>query len=188
MKPGNEVSYREILFECLSMIWSPGGEAARLQKELNIRSLEETAAAAERTGCTVCYVDLPKNVSGFAEIIEGQPHIVLNRAKSWKNLSYTLPHELGHRVLHLRPSRDTGQAKVPDMLPKEIQADLFAAVWVILLGDDRQRTEVLTENRESSIVIYTCLILTVFVVVAVTFISVCFKLFPEQRTVLPEEQ
>ena len=188
MKPGNEVSYLEILFEFLSKIWSPGGEAVRLQKELNIRSLEETAAAAERTGCTVCYVDLPKSISGFAEIIEGQPHIVLNRAKSRKNLEYTLPHEFGHRVLHLSPSRDTGQAEVPDMLPKEVQADLFAAVWVLLLGNDRQRREVLTENRESSVVISMCLILTVVAVLVVTIISVCSKLFPVQRTVLPEEQ
>jgi hypothetical protein len=50
MKPGNEISSLEILFECLSKIWSPGGEALRLQKELNIRSLKETAAAAGRTG------------------------------------------------------------------------------------------------------------------------------------------
>ncbi len=186
MKSGNEVSFLEAFLKGLAEIWSAGGEALQLQKDLNVRSLDETAAAAERVGCVVCYADLPRKVCGFAQIIEGKPHVVLNRAKSRKDLEYTLPHELGHQVLHLNPSRDTTQSGFLDMGEAEFQADLFAATWIMRLGNKRQRKEVLLENPESSAAVATCLVATVLLAGIMLVAHVCLKLFRPQRTALPE--
>jgi IrrE N-terminal-like domain len=188
MKPGNDISTFECLLLGVGEIWSPAGEALRLQKDLNVHSLEETAAAAERAGCEVCYADLPEKVSGFADIIEGKAHIVLNRAKSRQDLEYTLPHELGHCVLHLNPSRNPSQSGFPEMAMAEFQANLFASTWVNWLGDDRQRKEMLTGNRESSTAIVMSLLFTL-VLVAIAIIGwVCSKLFDVPRLTTNELQ
>jgi len=186
MKLGNEIFTFECLVQGVAEIWSPAGEALRLQKELNVHSLEETAAAAERAGCEVCYVDLPEKVSGFADMIDGKAHIVLNRAKSRQNLEYTLPHELGHCVLHLNSSRESDQSRIPVLGVAEFEADLFASTWVNWLGDDKQREQMLTGNRESSIAIVTSLLLTLaFVAIAIIawFYS---KLFEVPRLAVDE--
>lgn len=186
MKPGNENSTFECLIQSVAEIWSPAGEAMKLQRELNVHSLEETTAAAERVGCEVCYADLPEKVSGFADIIEGKAHIVLNRAKSRQNLEYTLPHELGHCVLHLNPLRNPSQSEFPDMAMAEFQANLFAASWVNGLGNDKQRDEVMTGNRESSTAIVTSLLLTLALVAIAIIAWVCSKLFDVPRLVVHE--
>jgi Zn-dependent peptidase ImmA (M78 family) len=185
MKSGNEVSLLEVFLTELAKIWAAGGEAVQRKKDLNVRSLDETAAAAERLGCVVCYVDLPRKVSGFAEIIEGKPYIVLNRAKSRKNLEYTLPHELAHQVLHLNSSRKA-QSGLFNIHAVEFQADLFAATWIMWLGNERQRKEVFLENPQSSAAIATCLFATVLLAVIALFAHVWSKLFRPQHTALPE--
>lgn len=186
MKPGNDVSTFECLVQGVGEIWSPASEALRLQEELNVHSLEETAAAAERIGCEVCYVDLPEKVSGFADIIDGKAHIVLNRAKSRQNLAFTLPHELAHCVLHMNPSRNSGQPRVLDLGIAEFQADLFAATWVNWLGDVSQREDMLTGNRESSSAVFTSLLLTVAFVAIAIIAWVCSKLFDVPQLVVHE--
>jgi Zn-dependent peptidase ImmA (M78 family) len=186
MKSGIEVSLLEVFLTELAKIWSAGGEAVQLKKELNVRSLDETASAAELLGCVICYADLPRKVSGFAEIIEGKPHIVLNRAKSRKSLEYTLSHELGHQVLHLSSPRATSQSRSINIEAAEFEADLFAAMWIMWLGNERQRKEVFLENPESSAAIATCLFSTVFLAVIALLAHVCSKLFRAQHTALPE--
>jgi hypothetical protein len=186
MKPGNDISMFGCLVQGVGEIWSPASEALRLRKDLNVQSLEETAAAAERAGCEVFYVDLPKKVSGFADIIDGKAHIVLNRAKSQRNLEYTLPHELAHCILHLNSSRNPGQPRVPNLGIAEFQADLFASTWVNWLGDDKQREEMLTGNRESSIAIVTSLLLTLALVAIAIIAWVFSKLFEVPQLVVHE--
>jgi hypothetical protein len=186
MKPENEVSMSDVLLECLGEIWSPCGEAARLQAELGARSLEETVAAAERTGCAVCYVDLPEKVSGFADIIDGQAYIVLNRAKSRINLEYTLPHELGHHVLHLNPSRDNRPSEFPVTGREELEANLFAVTWISWQGTDRRQDEVLRENKEASATVLACFFATLLLAVVALLAYIGSKLFPVQHRALPE--
>jgi hypothetical protein len=181
MKPENNLSPSDLLFEGVTRLLSPAGETFRLQKEWNVQSLDETAIAAERAGCEVCYVDLPERVSGFADIIDGKAHIVLNRSKSRQNLEYTLPHELGHCALHLNPSRDGGYMGLLEIGTAEFQADLFAVIWVNWLGNDRQRKEMLAENRESSTAVVMGLLLTL-ALIAVAIIAWLFsKQFDTRR-------
>jgi hypothetical protein len=186
MKLGNDMSTFECLVQSVGEIWSPASEALRLRKDLNVQSLEATAAAAERAGCEVFYADLPEKVSGFADIIDGKAHIVLNRAKSRQNLEYTLPHEWAHCVLHLNHLRDPGQPRVPSLGIAELQADLFAATWVNWLGDDKQREEMLTGNREASAAVVTSLLLTLALVAIAIIAWVCSKLFDVPRIVVHE--
>lgn len=186
MNRGNDISLLDLFLQELGKIWSPAGEALKLQGMLNVNSLEGTAAAAERMGCEVCYADLPDKVSGFADIIEGKPHIVLSRAKSLQNLQYTLPHELGHCVLHLNPSQRTGQSGFAGIGMAEFQANLFATTWVNSLGNDRQRGEMLTQNRESSAAVVGCFILTLALAVFAILAWLCSKLFDAPRLVPSE--
>lgn len=186
MKPEYEGSTTEMLLQGLGTIWSAGGEAIRFQEKLDVRSLEETAAAAERAGCEICYADLPEKVSGFAEVIEQKRHIVLNRAKSPENLAYTLPHELAHCVLHLGPSRDAFQPRSAHKGAEEFQAHLFAASWVIHSGNDQQSREVLAANPESLATILGGFILTMALVVIAIIAWVCSKVFSIKPLALPE--
>jgi hypothetical protein len=185
MQSENQSSYLKTFFEVLGAVWSAGGQAVQLKKELNVSSLRDTAAVAERVGCVVCYADLPKRVSGFAEIIEGKSHIVLNRAKPRKDLEYTLSHELGHHVLHLNPPSDTAQVGFLTIGTAEFQADLFAATWIMWLGNKRQRKEVLLENPEFAVVV-SCLIATILLALITLFAHVCSKFFRPQSATLPE--
>ena len=186
MKPESEGSTTEMFLQGLGTIWLAGGEAIILQEGLNVRSLEETAAAAEQAGCEVCYADLPEKVSGFAEIIEQKPYIVLNRAKSPENLSYTLPHELAHCVLHLSSSRDAVRPRFAHRGAEEFEAHLFAASWVTHLGNHQRSREVLAANPESLATILGGFILMLALVVVAIIAWVCSKLFPIKPLALPE--
>ena len=186
MNSGNDTSLLDLFLQELGKILSPAGEALRLQGELDVNSLEETDAAAERAGYEVCYVDLPDKVSGFADTIEGKLHIVLNRAKSRQNLEYTLPHELGHCVLHLNPSHRTGQSGLAGIGIAEFQANLFATTWVSSLGNDRQREHMLTDNRESRAAVAACIILTLALAVIALLAWLYSKLFDTERLVPSE--
>src|ERR1700674_3807941 len=135
------------MLEGLEMIWAPGVEAAKVQQAWGVRSLADMTAALERAGYEVCCADLPERVSGFAKVIEGKPHIVLNRAKSAGHLQYTIPHELGHHVLHLDDSRNP-QPRLPSADLTEFQAHQFATLWVLLLANDKEREDVFRQNPE----------------------------------------
>lgn len=149
MRSDTELSNSEIVLECLGVLWTPGGEALKLQMNLNIRSVEDIPIAADRAGIAVCYVDLPEKVSGFADVIGGKPHIVVNRAKSREHQQYTVAHELGHQVLHVSAE---GRASQLGLLTKELvefQAHMFAATMVLGVTNDKDREDVLRQNPES---------------------------------------
>lgn len=149
----------EVMLEGLEMIWAPGTEAVKVQQALGVRSRLDMTAALERAGYEVRYVDLPERVSGFAKVIEGKPHIVLNRAKSEGHLQYTIPHELGHHVLHLDDSREI-QLRVLSGDLMEFQAHQFATLWVLLLANEKEREDVLRQNPEWLMVGFISLLMT----------------------------
>jgi len=72
---------------------------------------------------------------------------VLNRAKSAEHLQYTMPHELGHHVLHLDKSKDP-QSRLPSAHLMEFQAHQFATLWILYLANDKEREDVLSQNPE----------------------------------------
>ena len=149
----------EVMLEGLEMIWAPGAEAVKVQQALDVRSLADMPTALKRAGYEVCYVDLPVKVSGFAQVIEGQPHIVLNRAKSAEHLQFTVSHELGHHVLHLDASRDLQQGLLSEGLA-EFQAHQFATLWILLLANYKEREDVLSQNPEWLLVGFLSLLMT----------------------------
>jgi Zn-dependent peptidase ImmA (M78 family) len=149
----------EVILEGLEMVWAPGAEAVKVQQALGVRSLADMTAALERAGYEVCCVDLPERVSGFAKLIEGKPHIVLNRAKSTQHLQYTMPHELGHHILHLDDSRDP-QPKLPSEDLMEFQAHQFAILWILYLATDKERENVFGQNPEWLTVGFISLLMT----------------------------
>jgi Zn-dependent peptidase ImmA (M78 family) len=167
------------------MIWAPGAEAVRLQQSMDVRSLADTSAAVERAGYRICYVDLPKKVSGLATVIEGQPYIVLNRAKSVAHLQFTVPHELAHHILHLDASRDPGPLGAPSKGTAEFQAHQFAAMWIFLLGTDEERQNVLNQNPESLVIVGLCLLMTAGVILVPLIAHLWSYL---RRTNLPEPE
>ena|ERR1700682_1770329 len=153
----------EFILEGLEMILAPGAEAMKVQQALGVRSLADMPTALKRAGYEVCYVDLPDKVSGFAQVIEGQPHIVLNRAKSAEHTHFTVPHELGHHVLHLNVSRDA-QPGLPSEGFADFQAHQFATLWILFLANERERQDVLNQNPEWLLVTATSLLMTAGVI------------------------
>jgi Zn-dependent peptidase ImmA (M78 family) len=153
----------QVVLEGLEMIWAPGAKAMKVQQSWGVRSLADMPAALERAGYEVCYVDLPDRVSGFAKLIEGKPHIVLNRLKSAEHLQFTVWHELGHHVLHLDASRDL-QPGLPSERLIEFQAHQFAAQSVLLLANDKEREDVLNQNPEWLLVGVASLLMTAGVI------------------------
>jgi hypothetical protein len=149
----------QVILESLELIWAPGTEAVKVQQAWGVQSLADMPAALERAGYEVCYVDLPDTVSGFAKVIEGQPHIVLNRAKSAERLQFTASHELGHHVLHLNASQDPQQGLPSDGLA-EFQAHQFATLWILYLANDKEREDVLRQNPEWLTVGFLSLLMT----------------------------
>ena len=180
MNPETETPVLDAFLTGLGLIWSPGMEAAKLQCEWNAHTLEETASAAERAGYQVCYADLPDKVSGFSDVVEGQSYIVLNRAKSRDDLEFTLPHELGHQVLHLKPSRRNCLSQAPGTNSEEFEANLFATTWVMWAGNEKQRQELVRENREAAATIISSCLQTIFLVVVAVIVCIGSKPFPAQ--------
>ena len=154
----------QAVLEGLEMIWAPAAKAMKVQQSWGVRSLADMPAALERAGYEVCYVDLPDRVSGFAKLIEGKPHIVLNRLKSAGHLQYTMPHELGHHVLHLDESRDP-QPRLPSADLMEFQAHQFATLWILHLTNDKEREDVFGQNPEWLMVGFISLLMTAGVIV-----------------------
>jgi len=181
MKSIDQASSLEIVLQCLGKIWEPAGEALNVQNEMGVHSLEETQAAVERAGYEICQVDLPEKVSGFAEIIADKPHIVLNRQKSPQNLRYTIPHELGHHILHLNPLRESDLLGFPSVGNAELEADLFAISWLLCLRKDKPRDDVLLWNPESSTTLAIYFFLSVAIVLFALLASFMARYVPETR-------
>jgi hypothetical protein len=101
MKPDIEISGFDFLVESLGRICMPGMEAMKLRSNCDIRSLADIPRAAEGAGCEISYVDLPEKISGFAQVIDGQPYIVVNRAKPSKHTTHRIlsVKALGDRIL-----------------------------------------------------------------------------------------
>jgi len=139
MKSPDEISISEIVVKVLASIWMPAVKAVQLQKKLNISSLEETSAAAQRAGFELSYADLPQNVSGLVTPIGGKPHIVVNRRTSAEHQQYTVLHELGHCLLHINPSplADLPVSDIEGLA--DFQADIFAVMWIMRTGDNQRR-------------------------------------------------
>lgn len=150
----------DLVFKVLDMIWSPGAEARKVQKSLNVKSLEDTVSAVERAGYEVCYVDLPESVSGFATVIEGKPFIAVNRTKPRYDVPYTVSHELGHQVLHLNPSRRPDPLGIPSNEGlQEFQAHMFAASWVFWAANGKEKDDALrpTESLILALAVFVSL-------------------------------
>jgi Zn-dependent peptidase ImmA (M78 family) len=176
MKSVTELSGSEIVVEFLKIIWMPAAEALNVQNDLNVHSLNETSAAAERAGYEICYADLPAKVSGFAMSIAGKPHIVVNRAKSTEHQQYTLFHELGHQVLHANPSRNPSALLIEGM--EEFQAHIFAFVWIMRVASVKERENVLRQNPESSAFMSLAVVMTGGILAVALLVYLLSRLFP----------
>jgi Zn-dependent peptidase ImmA (M78 family) len=181
MKTDEPISSIGFIFQCLGKIWEPASEAYKVQNEIGIRSLEEVTGAMERAGYEICLVDLPGKVSGFAQIIADRPHVVLNRAKSRQELGYTVPHELGHHILHLNPASKSNGLGFPTVCGSELEADLFATSWLLFLPDEKQRNDVLLRNSEVSRTIAIYFFLSVMVVLWAVLANLMLRDVQETR-------
>lgn len=186
MKSPNEIPISEIVVKVLESIWLPAVKAAQLQKELNVRSLEETSAAARRAGFEVSYADLPHNVSGLVTPIGGKPHIVVNRGKSAEDQQYTVLHELGHCLLHVTPSplADLPVSEIEGLA--DFQADIFAVMWIMRTEDNQKRGEMLKENPEVAVVTLVAGGMTVGILIFALIASV-IRHFRSRLSVSSEE-
>jgi Zn-dependent peptidase ImmA (M78 family) len=181
MKTRERTSSLGIILQCLGKIWEPTGQAFKAQQDLGVPSLEETPGALERAGYEISHVDLPEKVSGFAQIIAGRPYVVLNRSKRQQELRYTLPHELGHHILHLNPVRDCDPLGFPGIGDVELEANLFATSWLFCLGRNEQRDEVLMQNIEISRTLIIYFFFSVMIVLFALLASFMLRDIPETK-------
>jgi len=188
MTPDNQDSLFISVLEVLDVIWNPGVEARSVQKALKVQSLEDTVVAAERAGYEVAYVDLPESVSGFATVIDGQPFIAVNRAKPRSQVAYTVSHELGHHILHLKPScRTNPLGNPPDEGMEEFEANMFAASWVYWAADSNEKNDVLRQNHES-VVLTLSIFLSLGVIVTALGMHLWSRLSKKRQLAQPVPQ
>jgi Zn-dependent peptidase ImmA (M78 family) len=178
MSSDGKVSTSDVVLLGLGIIWSPGAEAIKVQRDFNVRSLEDISAAANRVGCEICYVDLPPKVSGFATVIASKRHIVVNRAKSPQHQQYTLAHELGHQVLHVSSAQDPNQLGLQIKDIAEFQAHMFASTLIFATTNDKEREDILKQNPESFIMPALAIFVTVIFLVIALLFYLCSRLFP----------
>ena len=178
MKPDGEISIIEILGESLGTLWKPGMEAIKLRLDHNIQAVEDIPVAAQRAGCEISYVDLPTKVSGFAQVIEGTPHIVVNRAKPSSHTTFTIAHELAHLQLHLNLSRNKDQAAQPPNNASEFEANMFATMLVATTTSGEQQEEILAHNPEMRSSVAVSVFATALAILMAVVIWFCFRLFP----------
>jgi Zn-dependent peptidase ImmA (M78 family) len=178
MKPDVEFSILDILGESLGIIWKPGMAAIKLRLDRNIQSVEDIPIAAQAVGCQISYVALPPKVSGFAQVIEGTPHIVVNRAKSSSHTTYTIAHELGHHQLHLT-SLPNGEQTVQSTNPTtEFEANAFATMLVATTTSGEQQEQMLAHNpemRSSAVVALFATFVAILMAVVIWFCSPLFS-------------
>jgi Zn-dependent peptidase ImmA (M78 family) len=170
MMPDGEISVFDILGESLGVIWKPGMAAIKLRLDQNIQAVEDIPIAAQKVGCQISYVDLPTRVSGFAQVIEGTPYIVVNRAKPLSHIRFTIAHELGHHQLHFTPSRNNAQAAQAPSNVTEFEANMFATMLVATTTSGEQEEQMLAHNPE----IRSTLAVSVFASVLAILVAVVF--------------
>jgi len=178
MKPDVEFSVLHILGESLERLWKPGMEAIKLRLEHNIQAVGDIPVVAQRAGCQISYVDLPIKVSGFAQVIEDTPHIVVNRTKPSSHTTFTIAHELAHPQLHLNPSRNNDQAAQPPNTAAEFEANMFATMLVATTTSGEQQEEILAHNPEMRSSVVVSAFATVLAILMAVVIWICFRLFP----------
>jgi Zn-dependent peptidase ImmA (M78 family) len=180
MKPDVKLSSFAFVVESLGVIWNPGMEGLKLQRDLDVQSVDDIPFAAERAGFEISYVDLPAKVSGFPLVVAGKPHIVVNRAKPSNHTKFTIAHELGHLVLHFNPSHDADQAGLITNSMAEFQANMFATMLIVSVTNEEERDEMLKQNPEFQ----STAAISIFVTFATIFVSliawVCSRLFQKQ--------
>jgi len=179
MRSDAKPSTFDLFLEILGMIWNPGTEAFKVKQDFGVQSVEDIPLAAERAGFEICPVDLPAKVSGFAQVIAGKPHIVVNRAKPPQHRNYTIAHELGHHVLHLDPSHGSELLGFMTNGLKEYQANMFATMLVVWTTEDQEQEEMRRQNPELHLTAFAALLLTLVAVV----VALLFHVFsrPSQR-------
>jgi Zn-dependent peptidase ImmA (M78 family) len=177
MKPDGEISVFGILGESLEIIWKPGMAAIQLRLDHNIQAIEEIPSAARQLGCQISYVDLPKKVSGFAQVIEGTPHIVVNRAKSSSHTRFTIAHELGHCQLHFTPPRNNDQAAQPPSDATEFEANMFATMLVATTTSGEQQEQLLADNPEIRSTLAVSVFASVLAILMAVVMWLCSRLF-----------
>jgi Zn-dependent peptidase ImmA (M78 family) len=177
MTPDVEFSIWDILGESLGFIWKPGMEAIQLRMDQNIRAVEDIPIAAQKVGCQISYVSLPTKVSGFAQVIEGTPHIVVNRTKSSSHTTFTIAHELGHCRLHLPSSPNYEQTVQSTNPATEFEANVFATMLVATTASGEQQEQMLAHNPEMQSSAVVALIATFFAILMAVVIWFCSRLF-----------
>jgi Zn-dependent peptidase ImmA (M78 family) len=180
MRSDTEPSTLDVFLEGMGMIWNPGAEALKVKQDFGVQSVEDIPLAAERAGFEICPVDLPANVSGFAQVIAGKQHIVVNRAKPLQHRNYTIAHELGHHVLHLDPSHGSELLGFMTNDLKEHQANLFATMLVVWTTKDNEQEEMRRQNPELYLTVFAALFLTLALIVIALVFYICSRLSQRQ--------
>jgi Zn-dependent peptidase ImmA (M78 family) len=180
MKSDTEPSIFGLFVETLGVIWNPGAEAFKVKQDFGVQSVEDISVMAERAGFEICPVDLPAKVSGFAQVIAGKPHIVVNRAKPLQHRNYTIAHELGHHVLHLAPSHGSELLTFMTSDLKEYQANMFATMLVIPTKNDKEQEEMRRQNPEVCLTVFAALFLTLAIIVIALLFYISSRLSQRQ--------
>lgn len=185
MRSDTEPSTLDLFLEGMGMIWNPGAEALKVKQDFGVQSAEDISLAAERAGFEICPVDLPERVGGFAQVIAGKPHIVVNRAKPLQHRNYTIAHELGHHVLHLAPSHGSELLGFMTNDLKEYQANMFAAMLVVWTTKDQEQEEMRRQNPELYLTVFAALFLTLTIIAIALLFYISVRL--SQRLPAPIE-
>jgi Zn-dependent peptidase ImmA (M78 family) len=186
MKAKVEISSFDIVVESLGMIWDPGAEALKLRQDFDIQSVDDIPLAAERAGCEIFYVDLPLKVSGFAQVIEGKPHIVVNRAKPSTHKKFTIAHELGHHLLHCNSTHGGDKAGLLTESTAEFQANMFATALATAVTSQEEREKLLAHNPEMQSTLAICIFGSILAILTAFVIWFCSYLFRTQGSALIE--
>lgn len=177
MTPDVEFSIWDILGESLGIIWKPGMVAIQLRMDHDIRAVEDIPIAAQKVGCQISYVSLPTKVSGFAQAIEGRPHIAVNRAKPVSHSTFTIAHELAHHPLHFNPSRNNDQAAQSPNTAIEFEANTFATVLVATTTSGEQQEQMLAHSPEIRSTLAVSMLATFLAILMAVVIWFCSHLF-----------
>jgi Zn-dependent peptidase ImmA (M78 family) len=177
MKPNVEISASDFLIESLERIWKPGMEATKLYSDCSLRTLDDIPRAVERAGCEIFYIDLPEKISGFTQVIEGQPHIVVNRAKPSMHSNFTVAHELGHHVLHSNPLHSADQGHLLSDSETEFEANLFGATMVMTVATQEEQDDMVRYNPEIRFTLAVSIFGTLLTILVALAIWICSHLF-----------
>jgi hypothetical protein len=186
MKPDVEISVLDILGESLGMIWKPGMEVIRLRLDHSIQAVEDIPFAAQQAGFQISYVDLPMKVSGFAQVIEGTPHIVVNRSKPSSHTKFTIAHELAHHQLQLNPSQNNDHGAQPPNKATEFEANMFATMLLASTTRGEQQEKMLAHNPEMCSSLAVIVFGTIVAILAALVIWFCSYVFRTRDPALLE--